>query len=141
MHVNERLAATVKAAGLTLHDYLNKLYSKHGYHQETVINLQMEGSEGMAAMQRLMTSFRTKPMTSLAGIPVAQIRDYADLTVRDMRVAEPMNAAAISKIHGPIGNLVIMDLAESGNYVAVRPSERNPRSSCMYSRDCHPQSR
>ncbi len=91
------LAATVKAAGITLHDYLNKLYSKHGYHQETVINLQMEGSEGMAAMQRLMTSFRTKPMTSLAGIPVAQIRDYSDLTVRDMRSSAPMCAAALSR--------------------------------------------
>ncbi len=121
------LAATVKAQGLTLHDYLNRLYSQHGYHQETVINLQMEGSEGMAAMQRLMTSFRTKPMTSLADIPVAQLRDYSNLTARDMRVADPMSQSAVSQIDGPVGNLVIMDLVEAGNYVAVRPSGTEPK--------------
>ena len=121
------LAASVKATGKSLPDHLNDLYRKYGYHQETVINLQMEGSEGMAAMQRLMASFRAKPMKSLAGIPVAKQRDYSTLTTRNMQVSDPSSPDAVSKLEGPVGNLIIMDLVESGNYVAVRPSGTEPK--------------
>lgn len=121
------LAAAVKASGKSLHEHLVELYLKYGYHQETVINLQMEGSEGMAAMQRLMASFRDKPMTSLAGIPVAKQRDYLSLTIRDMQAADPQSPEAVSDLVGPVGNLIIMDLVESGNYVAVRPSGTEPK--------------
>lgn len=118
------LAAAVKASGKSLYEHLCDLYRKYGYHQETVINLQMEGSEGMAAMMRLMAAFRAKPMTSLAGIPVARQRDYQDLTQRALSGATFGSPEPLS---GPVGNLVIMDLVESGNYVAVRPSGTEPK--------------
>ena len=53
------LAAELKSEGRSMHEYLADLQRKHGYHKETLINLFMEGSEGMAAMQRLMTALRT----------------------------------------------------------------------------------
>jgi len=121
------LAASVKASGKSMHQHLLGLYEKYGYHQETVINLQMEGSEGMAAMQRLMASFRDKPMTSLAGIKVAKQRDYQTKTTRDMMASDPSNKSAILPLEGPAGNLIIMDLVEEGNYVAVRPSGTEPK--------------
>ena len=117
------LAASVRASGKSLYQHLCDLYRKYGYHQETVINLQMEGSEGMAAMQRLMAAFRAKPMKSLAGIPVARQRDYKDLTQRDFLAA----SSDPQPLAGPVGNLIIMDLAEPGNYVAVRPSGTEPK--------------
>jgi phosphomannomutase len=121
------LAAAVKASGKSLQDHLYGLYRKYGYHQETVINLAMEGSEGMAAMQRLMAAFRSRPMTSLAGIPVAKQRDYLDLTVRDIQAADPLSPSAVTNLTGPVGNLIIMDLVSAGNYVAVRPSGTEPK--------------
>ncbi len=121
------LAAMVKANGKSLHQHLCDLYQQHGYHQETVINLAMEGSEGMAAMLRLMAAFRTNPMRSLAGIPVAKLRDYQDLTVRDVQSTNPSSPDVISPLVGPVGNLIIMDLVEAGNYVAVRPSGTEPK--------------
>ena len=121
------LAATVLASGKSLNDHLSDLYRQYGYHQETVINLAMEGSEGMAAMQRLMAAFRTHPMRSLAGITVSQQRDYQDLTVRDLTRDDPMSPAAVTPLIGPHGNLIIMDLVEPGNYVAVRPSGTEPK--------------
>ncbi len=121
------LAAWVNSQNRSLHQYLDDLYRLHGYHQETVINLVMEGSEGMAAMQRLMTAFRTHPLKSLAAIPVVAVRDYQNLTVRNMRADDPMSDTALQAIDGPIGNLVILDLAEAGNYVAVRPSGTEPK--------------
>jgi phosphoglucomutase len=44
------LAAQLLSEGRTLHDQRSAeaYIRKHGYHQETVINLVMEGSEGMA---------------------------------------------------------------------------------------------
>lgn len=115
------LAAELKAGGRSMHDYLADLYREHGYHCERLINVFMEGSEGMAAMQRLMKAFRATPPAKLAGLPVARVRDYLNNTVRDVASGET------SKLAGPTGNLIIMDLAEEGNYVAVRPSGTEPK--------------
>ena len=52
------LAAELKAEGKSLHTRLADLHRQHGYHKEALINLVMEGSEGIAAMQRLMKAFR-----------------------------------------------------------------------------------
>ncbi len=115
------LAAELKAKGKSMHDYLCDLHRQHGYHRETLINLFMEGSEGMAAMQRLMKSFRTSPPTSVAGIKIAKVNDYAVATTTTIETG------ATEKLDGPEGDLIILDLAEEGNYIAVRPSGTEPK--------------
>ena len=115
------LAAELKAKGQSMHDYLCDLQRKHGYHREFLINLVMEGSEGMAAMQRLMQSFRASPPESLAGIKISHVRDYAAATITDTATGKSF------KLDGPDGDLIIMDLAEEGNYVACRPSGTEPK--------------
>jgi phosphoglucomutase/phosphomannomutase len=115
------LAADLKQKNQSMHQYLGQLYQKHGCHREELINLVMEGSEGMAAIKRLMQAFRDNPPESLAGIPVSQIRDYQANTVTDTKTD------AQSTLVGPTGNLVIMDLEQEGNYVAVRPSGTEPK--------------
>jgi phosphoglucomutase/phosphomannomutase len=114
------LAARLKAAGLTLHQRLEQLFAEHGCHIEHLINVQMEGSEGMAAMQRLMAKFRSQPPRTLAGLKVVAVRDY--LQGKTMNVDGPTE-----ELVGPTGDLVILDLAEDGNYVAVRPSGTEPK--------------
>lgn len=115
------LAAELKSQGVSMHQYLFNLYRKHGYHRETLINLFMEGSEGMAAMKRLMQSFRTSPPESLAGIKIAKVRDYSAGTTNIV------SSGASEPLEGPTGDLIILDLAEDGNYVAVRPSGTEPK--------------
>ncbi|PHQ31677.1 phospho-sugar mutase [Rhodopirellula bahusiensis] len=115
------LAAKLKAEGKSMHEYMADLYRKHGMHRENLINVFMEGSEGMAAMQSLMKAFRAEPPKSLGGIAVAQVRDYGSATI--LNVAD----GSTSPLEGPSGNLVIMDLEMSGNYVAVRPSGTEPK--------------
>ncbi len=115
------LAAELKSKGISMQDYLDDLHRRHGYHREQLINLFMEGSEGMAAMKRLMQSFRNSPPPSLAEIQVTQIRDYAVGTTTTLDNGDSVPLA------GPSGDLVILDLAESGNYVAVRPSGTEPK--------------
>ncbi len=109
------LAAELKSQGRTLHAYLAELYHQHGYHHEKTVNLFMEGSEGMAAMKRLMQAFRDHPPETLAGIPVLRVRDY-------LNSATTNADGKTESLQGPVGDMVIMDLEEAGNYVAARPS-------------------
>ena len=113
------LAADCRAAGQTLHSRIDELYLKHGYHAERLATQRMEGSEGMVLMQKLMEKFRTDPPASLAGIDVVAVRDYQSNIVTQNAISEPLE--------GPTGNLVIMDLAVEGNYVAARPSGTEPK--------------
>jgi phosphoglucomutase/phosphomannomutase len=116
------LAAELKAKDQSMHDYLGELYRQHGYHRENLINVFMEGSEGMAAMQSLMKAFRQTPPKSLGGMLVKQVRDYQNQTVTTLG-----ESPAIAPLAGPVGNLIIMDMVEDGNYVAVRPSGTEPK--------------
>jgi phosphomannomutase len=115
------LAAELKSNKISMQEYLSNLHRKHGYHREALINLFMEGSEGMAAMKRLMTSFRESPPEHLAGIKIAKVHDYA--VARTTLVG----SGATEPLEGPSGDLIILDLAIDGNYVAVRPSGTEPK--------------
>ena len=115
------LAATCKAGGHSMHDHLAGLYQKHGLHREHLINVMMEGSEGMAAMRTLMQRFRDAPPTDLGDLRVAGVRDYAAGTRLDVATGQK------HQLSGPTGDLVILDLSDEGNYVAVRPSGTEPK--------------
>jgi phosphoglucomutase/phosphomannomutase len=114
------LAAQAKAAGKSVYEKLEDLFWQHGYHAEHVLNLQMEGSEGMLRMTALMRQFRDQPPRTLAGIPVAAVRDYQNLVIRSA-------AGEVRPLTGPQGDMVMLDLAAEGNYVAVRPSGTEPK--------------
>jgi phosphoglucomutase/phosphomannomutase len=114
------LAARCQAEGQSLHEKLDALYWQHGYHAERLITQTMPGSEGMELMIKLMERFRHEPPSQLAGIPVATVRDYLHGT-QTRTGSEPEPLA------GPVGDLVIFDLADEGNYVAARPSGTEPK--------------
>lgn len=114
------LTARAKAEGLSLHQKLDALFRKYGCHAERTISVKMPGSEGMDRMKTLMAQFRTNPPATLAGIKVAQVRDYLNHTVTPFG-GDPETLA------GPRGDMVMLDLAAEGNYVAVRPSGTEPK--------------
>ncbi len=114
------LAAVAKSSGESLHERLDSLFLKHGYHAEHLMTQQMPGSEGMTKMKSLMAKFRTDPPKSLGGIKVKAIRDYGNnRTVFIGGEGVPLG--------GPTGDLVIFDLEQEGNYVAARPSGTEPK--------------
>ncbi len=68
----------------------------------------------------LMKNFRTSPPEVLAGMKVTNVMDYAASTqAAPGKAAVPLNA--------PKGDMVIIELAEEGNYIAVRPSGTEPK--------------
>ena len=113
------LAARVKAAGKSLHEKLDDLRWQHGVHVEKTISLQMPGSEGMQRMQALMDGLRANPPAQVAGIAVDRVRDYLRQKVRQRGEESPLE--------GPRGDLLMLDLAATGNYVAIRPSGTEPK--------------
>jgi phosphomannomutase len=134
------LAARLKEAGQTLHEKLDALFWQHGAHAERTVSVQMPGSEGMERMTEVMALFRTGPPTELGGDRVMQIRDYERQTVTLVgppsrgglgtaesaaRLAAPTNEP--QPLAGPKGDLVFLDLATEGNYVACRPSGTEPK--------------
>lgn len=114
------LAAKVKAEGKSLHEKLEALYWQHGYHAERLLNLKFPGAQGMQTMQKLMATMRSTPPESLAGIAVDQIRDYDAATIQAAN-------GETKPLSGPRGNLIFLDLAQPGNYIAVRPSGTEPK--------------
>ncbi|MGB7343290.1 MAG: phospho-sugar mutase [Pirellulaceae bacterium] len=115
------LIAELKAKSKSLHDYLGDLQRKYGFHKEKTISLFMEGSEGMAAMKRLMQAFRDNPPSRLAGLNVVGVRDYLRSTQRDVASGNK------TPLSGPVGDMIFMDLEDEGNYVAARPSGTEPK--------------
>ncbi|HLA84596.1 MAG TPA: phospho-sugar mutase [Thermoguttaceae bacterium] len=114
------LTARAKAEGLSLHQKLDALFVKYGCHGERTVSVTMPGAEGMDRMKALMARLRQSPPPSLAGIAVAQSRDYLNQTVTPLG-GHPRPLA------GPKGDVVLLDLAEQGNYLAVRPSGTEPK--------------
>ncbi len=115
-----QLAAKCKAEGLTLFQRLEQLYLMHGYHGEHTISIFMHGSDGMRRMQALMACLRENPPRQLAGKSVLRIRDYENRqTIRPGQSPIPLD--------GPQGDLVIFDLDDQGNQIAIRPSGTEPK--------------
>lgn len=115
-----QLTAKCKAAGITLFQRLEELYLRHGYHGEHTISIFMHGSDGMRRMQALMARLRENPPQQLAGKSVLQIRDY-----ENMQTIRPGQAP--TNLNGPQGDLVIFDLDDQGNQIAIRPSGTEPK--------------
>jgi phosphoglucomutase len=115
-----QLAARAKASGQTLHEKLDAIYWQYGCHAEGQVSVTMPGSEGMAQIKSLMARFRQDPPASLAGFQVARVRDY--LGLKEMAPGE-----APRSFTGPVGDMVMIELALPGTYVAVRPSGTEPK--------------
>jgi phosphomannomutase len=114
------LAARLKAQGQTLAEKLDELFRKYGCHVERTVSVRMPGAEGMERMKEVMAACRANPPKQMAAIDVAQVRDYlgdAAATLYQYNDAEePLT-----------GDVVMLDLATAGNYVAVRPSGTEPK--------------
>ncbi|HEY3394769.1 MAG TPA: phospho-sugar mutase, partial [Lacipirellulaceae bacterium] len=114
------LAARLKASGQTLHEKLDALFWQHGVHAERTLSVMMPGSEGMIRMMEVMAAFRAAPPAEIGGDQVAQVRDYE-------RQVKIRGGGAPEHLEGPKGDLVFLDLANEGNYVACRPSGTEPK--------------
>lgn len=114
------LAATLKARGQTVLEYLDSLYLQVGHYGERLINKTMTGREGAGQIKQLMAAFRSSPPTSLGGLKVTEVLDYG---THETRHAD----GSVTPLPSPSGDLLIFHLAADGTRIAARPSGTEPK--------------
>ena len=114
------MAAYYAAKNMTLLDALNALYEKYGYFGEKTFNLVMPGLDGLKDMANLMKKLRETPPAEIAGVKVAQFKDYADGSVLDCATG----AKSTMELSG--SNVLRFELAD-GTSAIVRPSGTEPK--------------
>jgi phosphoglucomutase len=114
------MAAWYASQGMTLYDALLALYKKYGYYGERTMNLVMPGLDGLKKMAQLMADLRENPPAEIAGVTVAQRKDYQDGSVIDAATG----SKSTMELTG--SNVLRYELAD-GTSLIVRPSGTEPK--------------
>ncbi|MCT4621830.1 MAG: phospho-sugar mutase [Marinisporobacter sp.] len=113
-------AAYYKKQGKTLLDVLEEVYKKHGYYQEQLISLVLEGIEGKNRIDRMMKIYRDTYPIEIGDSKLAKYIDYQKQVVFDF-LKEKEEAIDI-----PASN-VLKFTFDDGSWYAVRPSGTEPK--------------
>ncbi len=112
------MAAWYEKQGMTLYDALENLYQTYGYFVDETISVRMPGTNGLAAMARLMDDLRANPPKELGGCAVAGVRDYLTGVFRTAGGEEAL----------PLKNSNVLSFELSdGSAFIVRPSGTEPK--------------
>ncbi len=114
------MAAYCKKNGMTLLDYMQKIYSQFGVYKHKIISASFDGEKGMLKMKDIMSSLRNSPPAAIAGLEVVRICDY--LTGADIDVLSGKQET----INLPRANVYSMFL-EGDCSVIIRPSGTEPK--------------
>ncbi len=113
-----QMAAWHKKRGKTLHNVLDDLYGRLGWHHDRVLNLAFAGSDGLNKMKDIMNRLFENQPREIAGFPVLEVRDYRALrTVRDNKS---------TPIDSPPSDVLIF-LLKGNQRLIVRPSGTEPK--------------
>lgn len=114
------MTAYYHTRGMTLADALDELYARYGIYREAVLDIYMEGIDGIERRRRLMEGLRTDKPRAFASVPVTKIGDY--------RTGETVTVSdgSIEKIEMPSSDVLYYTL-ENGDKIIVRPSGTEPK--------------
>ncbi|MCP4174819.1 MAG: phospho-sugar mutase [Fuerstiella sp.] len=119
------LAAELKAAGKTLLDHLDTLYSRHGYHAEGQKSIYCTGPTGKAKIDGLMQTLRENPPAEFGPVRFVEVADYA----AGKRTGIP-GGDSLGTIDEPVGDLLIYKSDPDSSVrvqIAGRPSGTEPK--------------
>ena len=114
------MAAWYASRGMTLYDALQELFVKYGFYGERTLNLVMPGLDGLKKMADLMSGLRKDPPAEIAGVKVAQYKDYSD----DSVVCAECGKKSAMELSG--SNVLRYEMAD-GTSLIVRPSGTEPK--------------
>ncbi|MGM9899646.1 MAG: phospho-sugar mutase [Bacilli bacterium] len=112
------VASFYKALGMTLIDVLENLFKEYGYYLEGVHNISLTGVEGAKRIQKIMTTFQSMRLTSVAGRKIQAIEDY-ELSKRYEDNKE-------TKLTLP-KSFVLKYIFDDGGWFVLRPSGTEPK--------------
>lgn len=117
-------ACYYKEKGKTLVDVLHDLYREHGFYEETQISMKLEGQEGAAKLQEILTSLRKSDITNINGIAVIRFEDYKESRI--------MENGTTRELTGFTKSDVLKYVMEDGSWIAIRPSGTEPKCKFYY---------
>ncbi len=114
------MTAFYKKQGMTLSDALEKLYKTYGYYSEGMIDIYMEGLDGIERRKRVMQSLRDNVPESFGGIKVSSVGDYKVGTITEINTGKELPT-------GQPSSDVLYYTLENGDKIIVRPSGTEPK--------------
>lgn len=104
-----------------LYAMLLHIYKEFGWYEDALVSLTKKGIAGMEEIKSMMNNFRQNPPKSLAGSPVAKVKDYQALTEKDWQnhTEKPLNFDEKSN--------VLQFFTADGTKISVRPSGTEPK--------------
>ena len=114
------MTAFYKKQNKTLSDALTALYEKYGFYGERVIDIYMEGLDGIEKRKRVMQSLRDNTPVSFGGVKVAKAGDYKAGFFRNVATGEEIST-------GQPASDVLYYILENEDKIIVRPSGTEPK--------------
>lgn len=114
------MTAYYKSQNKTLADALDDLYERYGYYMEDMIDIYMEGVDGIANRKKVMERLTVCPPLTLGGVRIVKIGDYAKQTIRNLvdGTVEPTGQPATGALYFTL---------ENGDKIVIRPSGTEPK--------------
>ena len=114
------MTAFYREKGMTLSDALRALYQRYGFYKEGVLDLYMEGLDGMERRRSVMSGLRENTPVAFGGVKVASVTDHAKQLTRSLLDGS-------EKPTGMIAADALYFVLENGDKVVVRPSGTEPK--------------
>ena len=115
------ITAWAKDQGKSLYELLQDIYLEYGYSKEKMKYIVRPGKTGADEIKQMMVNFRTNPPKELGGSALEIVKDYADLTERNLLTGDS------KKINQKITANVLQFFTEDGTKISVRPSGTEPK--------------
>ena len=115
------ICAWAKDRGMDFGEMLQDIYVQNGYSHEEGISVVRPGKTGAEEIQAMMKGFRANPPKTLGGSPLIIVKDYADLSVHNLK------DNSYGKMDFPTTSNVLQFFTEDGSKVSVRPSGTEPK--------------
>jgi phosphoglucomutase len=77
------VCAWVKSRGLTVPEYLDEIFLKHGFYLEGTINIYYEGASGNAKIKRILDTYRSAPPQAFGDVAVTKFEDFGRQDIHD----------------------------------------------------------
>ncbi|MBQ9077363.1 MAG: phospho-sugar mutase [Muribaculaceae bacterium] len=114
-------AAWAKENGMNFIQMLQDIYMKYGFSREAGISLVRKGKSGAEEIVAIMKQFRANPPKQLAGSNVTVVKDYADLSLKNIA------NGTVEKMDMPTTSNVLQFFTADGTKISVRPSGTEPK--------------
>lgn len=112
------MAGYYKKKGKSILDVLEDIYHEHGYYEDRLMSIVLEGLEGSKRISRIMEEFRRSPIMEFGDMKVIKIIDYL-----------------LDETGNPKSN-VLKYYLDDGSWYAIRPSGTEPKIKLyIYSKD------